>query len=116
MEPITITTTALGITLWEYLGKPFVDKAKDKYLEKTIDSVLSFLKIKDDDKKIIETELLKCTQDVLADKAKFLEFVNKNKKIEEFLKQEYHTSIIINGNIKGVVNANSGSIINQTIS
>lgn len=113
MEPIT--TTALGITLWEYLGKPIVDKVKDKYSEKIIDKALTVLKVKDD-KKVIEAELLKCEDSVLSNKAKFLEFINENKNIQELLKQENYTNITIYGDVKGVVNANSGSIINQTIS
>ena len=111
-----ITTTALGITLWEYLGKPIVDKIKDKYSEQMIVSALSILKIKGNDKKIIEAELLKCDEGILTNKTKFLKFINENKQIEELLKQENYTNITIHGPVKGVVNANSGSVINQTIS
>ncbi len=113
MEPIT--TTALGTTLWEYLGKPIIEKIKDKYSEKMLDSALAVLKIKDD-KKVIKTELLKCDESILTNETKFLEFINKNKNIQELLKQNNNTNIIINGDVKGVVNANSGSKINQTIS
>jgi hypothetical protein len=114
MEPII--TTELGITLWEYLGKPIVAKVKDKYSEKMLDTALSILKIKDDDKKVIKTELLKCDESILTNKTKFLEFINENNNIQELLKQEHYTNITIHGDVKGVVNANSGSIINQTIS
>jgi hypothetical protein len=114
MEPIT--TTTLAITLWEYLGKPIIDKAKDKYSEKMLDLALSILKIKDNDKKVIKTELLKCDESILTNETKFLEFINKNNNIQELLKQEHYTNITIHGDVKGVVNANSGSVINQTIS
>jgi hypothetical protein len=113
MEPIT--ATALGVALWEYLGKPIVDKIKDKYSEQMLDSALSILKIKDD-KKVIKTELLKCDESILTNETEFLEFINKNNNIQELLKQENHTNITIHGDVKGVVNANSGSVINQTIS
>ena len=114
MEPIT--TTALGITLWEYLGKPIIDKVKDKYSEKMLDSALTALRIKDDDKKVIETEILSCDANILTSENDFLRFINENKKIKELLKQAYYTNVTIHGDVKGVVNANSGSIINQTIS
>lgn len=113
MEPVT--TTALGITLWEYLGKPIVDKVKDKYSEQIINKALNILKIKDE-KKVIETELLECDASILTNEAKFLEFINENKNIQELLKQENYTNITIYGDVKGVVNANSGSVVTQTIS
>ena len=112
----SLTIKEVGIKLWEYLGKPIVDKAIDKYSEQMLDSVLSILNIKDNDKKIIEAELLKCDKDILTNKTKFLKFINENKQIEELLKQENYTNITIHGPVKGVVNANSGSVINQTIS
>jgi hypothetical protein len=52
----------------------------------------------------------------LTNETEFLEFINKNNNIQELLKQEHYTNIIIHGGVKGVVNANSGSVINQTIS
>jgi hypothetical protein len=84
MEPIT-TTTALGIALWEYLGKPIVDKVKDKYSEQMLDLALSILK--DDDKKVIKTELSKCDENILTNEVNFLKFINENINIQNLLKE-----------------------------
>ena len=84
MEPVT--TTALGITLWEYLGKPIVDKVKDKYSEQMVNKALDILKIKDD-KKVIETELLECDDSILSNETKFLEFIKENKNIQNLLNE-----------------------------
>ncbi|MCJ8325621.1 MAG: hypothetical protein MJK08_00845 [Campylobacterales bacterium] len=86
MEPLT--TTALGITLWEYLGKPIIDKIKDKYSEKMLNTILSTFKIENDDRKIIVLELLKCDKNILSNRDMFLNYINKNKNIQNLLKEK----------------------------
>ena len=86
MEPLT--TTALGITLWEYLGKPIIDKIKDKYSEKMLNTILSTFKIENDDRKIIVLELLKCDKNILSNRDMFLNYINKNENIQNLLKEK----------------------------
>jgi len=82
-EPIT--TTILGVTLWEYLGKPIVDKVKDRYSEKVLDKLLSSFEIENDDKNIVKSELLKCDQSTFDNENIFLKFINENKNIQNLI-------------------------------
>jgi len=82
-EPIT--TTILGVTLWEYLGKPIVDKVKDKYSEKVLDKILSSFEIENDDKNIVKSELLKCNKSTFDNENIFLKFINENKNIQNLV-------------------------------
>ncbi len=86
MEPIT--TTILGLQLWEYLGEPLIDKIKDKYSEKVIDSVLSTLQIDNDNKNVIKSEIKKCNENILINKENFLDYINQNKNIQNLLNEK----------------------------
>jgi len=89
-----ITTTALGIVLWETLGKPIVEKVQEKYSEQVVSKVgeaLSKLPFSKKDKEIIEAEIVKCNQEVIEDKYRFLEYIEQNPKIQNILKQNTYT-------------------------
>ncbi len=63
MEPVTISI--LGIILWENLGQPILDKAKDQYSEKAlgkIDDILQKLPFKTKENEVIEAEIVEAIE------------------------------------------------------
>jgi hypothetical protein len=113
MEPIT---TLVGIALWEYIAKPLADKAKDRFSDTLLDGVLNKFNLKNDTKDTIKLELSNLDDEILKDKTKFLKYFDENNKIKDTLKQYPNSKVTVNGNVKGVVNAESDSVIHQTIS
>jgi len=110
MEPIT--TTILSVILWEALGEPIMDKVKEKYSERVIEA-LSKLPFSKEDKDIIEVEIIKCDNEILENKDKFLEYVELNPKIQNVLKQTTYTfNEKIYGNI--IDKVESGATITTT--
>lgn len=86
MEPIT--TVILAETLWEYLGEPIVDKIKDNYAEKVlfaISKLQSKFSLNKEEKKIIETEIIDVNFENVQTKEDFIEFIDKNERIQKFL-------------------------------
>jgi len=114
-----VVSSSVAILVWEYALKPVVDSIKKEYgnetkklLKSLVHNILEKEKIEPKELDIIEAEIINAPADVLSDKEKFLEFVRSN----ENIKDEYKVNITINGDVKGVVNAQSGSVVNQTIS
>ncbi len=118
IEPITIAL--LGTLLWDNLGQPIVDKVKDRYAEKVydkVDNALSNTSFKNEEKKLLEAEIIKFDDTVFQDKETFIKHIRENKIIQNMFTQHNHTyNITIQGDVKGVVTAESGSVITQTIS
>jgi len=90
-----LTTTALGMILWDTLGKPIVEKVQKEYYSKWVISkvgeALSKLPFKKEEKDIIEAEILNCDQEIIEDKDKFLEYIKQNPKIQNIFKQSTYT-------------------------
>ena len=86
MEPIT--AAILGSVLWDNLGQPVLDKAKEKYSEKVlekIDAVLVKLPFKKKERELIEAEIMNADKKLLTDKKNFIEFIQNNQRINEVL-------------------------------
>lgn len=114
MEPVT--TTVLGIALWEYLGEPIIDKAKDKYAEEIlnrIDSVLSKFSFNSKEKEIIEVEIIESNVSEIENKEALINFMNKNENILNALNSLNQRETQINIKVdKGVgyINTMNGDI------
>jgi anaerobic ribonucleoside-triphosphate reductase len=86
MEPIT--TIILAERLWEYLGEPIVDKIKDNYAEKVLVAVKklqSKFSLNKEEKEIIETEIIDVDFKNIQTKEDFIEFIDKNEKIQRII-------------------------------
>jgi predicted RNA binding protein with dsRBD fold (UPF0201 family) len=83
-----ITTVILAETLWEYLGEPIVDKIKDNYAEKVlvaIGKLQSKFSLNKEEKETIETEIIDVNFENIQTKEDFIEFINKNERIQKIL-------------------------------
>ncbi|HIP11850.1 MAG TPA: hypothetical protein EYG73_03925 [Arcobacter sp.] len=114
MEPIT--TIQVGKIIWDNLGQPLLDKAKEKYAEEflgKIDNVLSAIPFKKQELKIIETEIIHAEIDTFKDEKSFLEYIDNNQKIIEVLKllneREPNINIQVEKGI-GYIHTNTGNI------
>jgi hypothetical protein len=86
MEPIT--TAIIGMFIWENLGQPILEKAKDEYagqLLGKLESALKNIPFKKKDLEVLEAEIVTANDDVLSDKDKFLEYIQNNPKIQELI-------------------------------
>lgn len=114
MEPIT--AAILGSVLWENLGQPVLDKAKEQYSEKVlekIDGVLAKLPFKKKELELIEAEIIDADIGLLTDKKNFIEFIQNNQKINEILsevnKREQNINIKVEKGI-GYIDTMNGDI------
>jgi len=77
-----VITTAIAVSAWELIGKPFAEKARDYYSEKVLDSIPNlwdkFTSLNDNDKKAIEAVIIDMPEDVRKDKEKFKEHIVKS--------------------------------------
>lgn len=86
MEPIS--AGIIGIFIWENLGQPILEKAKDEYagqLLGKLESALKNIPFKKKDLEVLEAEIVTANDDVFSDKDKFLEYIQNNPKIHELI-------------------------------
>ncbi len=86
MEPIS--AGIIGMFIWENLGQPILEKAKDEYSGQVLgklESALNRFSLKKKDLEILEAEIVAADNDVLTDKDKFLEYIKNNPKIQELI-------------------------------
>lgn len=86
MEPIT--TAIIGMFIWENLGQPILEKAKDEYagqLLGKLESALKNIPFNKKDLEVLEAEIVTADNDILTDKDKFLEYIQNNPKIHELI-------------------------------
>jgi hypothetical protein len=101
-----ITTAALAKFLWDTLGQPVLNKAKEQYSEialDKLDNVLSRIGFNGKEQKLIKSEIENADLEIWTDERRFLEFIQKNKQINEILVRVNKRETNININVtKGV--------------
>jgi len=114
MEPIT--TVLVGKILWDNLGQPVLNKAKEKYAEEflgKIESTLSKIPFNKQELEIIETEIVNADINTFKDEKYFLEYIENNQKIIEVLKRLNEREPTINIQVEkgiGYIHTNTGDI------
>lgn len=114
MEPIT--TLLVGKILWDNLGQPLLDKAKEKYAEeffKKLETTLSNIPFNKQELKIIEAEIIDTDTETCKDEKIFLEYVANNPKILEVVKKLNEREPNINIQVEkgiGYIHTNTGDI------
>lgn len=86
MEPIS--AGIIGMFIWENLGQPILEKAKDEYagqLLGKLESALKNIPFKKKDLEVLEAEIVTASNDVFSDKEKFLEYIQNSPKIQELI-------------------------------
>lgn len=86
MEPIS--AGIIGMFIWENLGQPILEKAKDEYAGQflvKLESALKNIPFKKKDLEVLEAEIVTADNDVLTNKEKFLEYIQNNPKIHELI-------------------------------
>lgn len=114
MEPIT--TVLVGKILWDNLGQPLLDKAKEKYAEELlgkIETTLSKIPFNKQELEIIEAEIINTDNEIFNDEKSFLQYIENNQKIVEVVKQlnqrEPNIHIQVEKGI-GYIHTNTGDI------
>jgi hypothetical protein len=83
MEPLT-TTIALGA--WEFIGKPFAEKARDYCIENILESLPKLwnqlTSLNDDDKEVIKTVIGEIPENIRKNEAEFKKYIVENIKID----------------------------------
>ena len=107
-EPITMT---IGALIWEYALKPIADSIKKEYgdetkklLKKSLNSAFHKLPFVKKEQEVIEAEIIEADIDILRNQDSFLEYLQKNSKIEELLKSIEKREPNINTIIKNSYN------------
>lgn len=104
MEPIS--AAVVGKILWDNLGQPVLEKAKEQYAEKFLEkfnSALSKLPFKKKELEVIAAEIINAKIENVNDEKKFLMFMETNQKIVEVLSEVNQREKNININVgKGV--------------
>lgn len=100
-----ITTTALALSAWELIGKPFVEKARDFYSEKALESLSAlwekFTSLTNEDKKALEAVIVDMPEEVRKDETKFQKYIIENITINNQQRsihtEKYYENITVNG-------------------
>ncbi|HFU75564.1 MAG TPA: hypothetical protein ENK66_04885 [Arcobacter sp.] len=90
MEPVS--TSLIGVAIWEYALKPVVDSIRKEYGEETkkllkssLNKAFEKLPFQKKELELIETEIVEADISILTDEKKFLEFFEKNKQISDVI-------------------------------
>ena len=114
MEPIT--TVLVGKILWDNLGQPLLDKAKEKYAEELLEKIentLSKIPFNKQELQVIEEEIINPDIETFQDEKSFLEYIENNQKIAEVVKQLNQREPNINVQDEkgiGYIHTNTGNI------
>ncbi|MCG3689372.1 hypothetical protein [Aliarcobacter butzleri] len=114
MEPIT--TVLVGKILWDNLGQPLLDKAKERYAEeflRKIETTLSKIPFNKQELEIIEAEIINTDNETFNDEKSFLQYIENNQKIVEVVKQLNQREPNINIQVEkgiGYIHTNTGDI------
>jgi hypothetical protein len=81
-----LTTTTIALSAWEFIGKPFADKARDYYTEKILESLPKLwnklTSLNDDEKKVIKTVIDEIPEEARKSEAEFKKYIVENIKID----------------------------------
>ena len=97
MEPIT--TAIVATIIWENLGQPILDSAKNKYGDKVLKGISKSLPFKKIENEIIEADIIEAIEtNKITNKDTFIDFFKTNdtfvNSFQEFIKVKSNKEII----------------------
>jgi hypothetical protein len=102
-----LLTTTIALSAWEFIGKPFADKARDYYTEKILESIPKLwnklTSLNDNEKKVIKTVIDEIPEEARKNEEEFKKYIVENIKIDN-QNRVIHAKTYIE-NQKRVINA-----------